>query len=105
MNCQLPEHEIANIEVQLLSAKAVRHLSGLLCPAFGNEQEPKPQQRALHGQSFLSWGKSGVCHHKQLHMSGGENVFCSGDPVTSAARVLPNLLAAISNLDDWSRQP
>ncbi|DBA65710.1 TPA: hypothetical protein ACH3X2_002757 [Trebouxia sp. C0005] len=58
MNCQLPEHEIANIEVQLLSAKAVRHLSGLLCPAFGNEQEPKPQQRALHGQSFLSWASS-----------------------------------------------
>ena len=70
MNCQLPEHWIANIEDQLLSARAVRHLSGLLCPEFDHEQVSKPQQRALHGQTFFSWGKSGIFCHRQLRMLG-----------------------------------
>ncbi len=38
MNCQPPEHQIATVEDQLLSARAVRHLSGLLCPEFDYEQ-------------------------------------------------------------------
>ncbi len=58
MNCQLPEDKIASIEVQLVAAKAVHHLSGLLCPRFDVGQLSTPQQTALHGTSFLSWGKS-----------------------------------------------
>ncbi len=72
MNCQLPEHQIANMEDQLLSVRAVRHLSGLLCPEFDREQVSKPQHIALHGQAFFSWGKSGSsCHrHRQFRMLG-----------------------------------
>ncbi len=58
MNCQLPEDKIASIEVQLVAAKAVHHLSGLLCPVFDEGQLSTPQQTALHGASFLSWGES-----------------------------------------------
>ncbi len=58
MNCQLPEGKIASIEVQLVAAKAVHHLSGLLCPHFDGGQLSTPQQTALHGATFLSWGKS-----------------------------------------------
>ncbi len=60
MNCQLPEERLANIEVQLVSAKAIRHLSRLLCPSFDPEQQSTNEQTALHGATFLSWGKSSV---------------------------------------------
>jgi hypothetical protein len=60
MNCQLPEERLASIEVQLVSAKAIRHLSGLLCPSFDQEQLSTPQQTALHGATFMSWGKSWI---------------------------------------------
>ena len=54
MNCQLPEDKVAGIEIQLVAAKAIHHLSGLLCLQFDGGQMSSPQQTALHGATFLS---------------------------------------------------
>ena len=73
-NCQLPEQRLANIEVQLISAKAIRHMSGLLCPQFDGGQLSTPQQTALHGATFLSWGKSWLSlSHTALHVGRYRN--------------------------------
>ncbi len=70
INCQLPEDKVAGIEVQLVAAKAVHILSGLLCLQFDGGQMSSPQQTALHGASFLSWGKSWLpLSHTALHVN------------------------------------
>ncbi|KAL0054519.1 hypothetical protein WJX82_010150 [Trebouxia sp. C0006] len=55
MNCQLPDDQLAGIEVQLVAANTVHHLSGLLCLQF---DEQTKSYIAWYGATSLSWANS-----------------------------------------------
>ncbi len=100
MNCQLPEQRLASIEVQLISAHAIRHMSGLLCPQFDGGQLSK---QPCMGQPSCPGVSPGFPCHTQLCMLASGKLLWLDSTDTSIAQALQKLLIATNNLDDRSR--